>query len=201
MTQRLGYGSFLPGSGPHPDNSRKRGTELSVTPSGDGQGRRCSLDRGGCRRTPVDRSQRGGRPGGLPSARDPSSPAGDQRRLPGPWRTQPGGGRRAGGLPQGLQGASRLPPREAVQALAAPGGGQRRHRRHLQKAVRQAIASLPSHYRDAIALQAFGELSYGEIAKTLDIPLGTVMSRLNGAKRLLRERLGDLVRGEEANTA
>src|SRR6266699_3019602 len=66
---------------------------------------------------------------------------------------------------------------------------------------RQAIASLPSHYRDAIALQAFGELSYGEIAKTLDIPLGTVMSRLNGAKRLLRERLGDLVRGEEANTA
>jgi hypothetical protein len=28
-----------------------------------------------------------------------------------------------------------------------------------------------------------------------------VMSRLNGAKRLLRERLGDLVRGEEANTA
>ncbi len=71
----------------------------------------------------------------------------------------------------------------------------------LQRAVRQAIASLPSHYRDTIALQAFGELSYDEIAKTLDIPLGTVMSRLNGAKRLLRERLGDLVRGEEANTA
>ena len=74
-------------------------------------------------------------------------------------------------------------------------------RHDLQKAVRQAIASLPSHYRDTIALQAFGELSYDEIAKTLDIPLGTVMSRLNGAKRLLRERLGDLVRSEEANTA
>jgi RNA polymerase sigma-70 factor (ECF subfamily) len=74
-------------------------------------------------------------------------------------------------------------------------------RHDLQRAVRHAIASLPSHYRDTIALQAFGELSYEEIAKTLDIPLGTVMSRLNGAKRLLRERLGDLVRGEEANTA
>jgi len=73
-------------------------------------------------------------------------------------------------------------------------------RHDLQKAVRQAIASLPSHYRDTIALQAFGELSYEEIAKTLDVPLGTVMSRLNGAKRLLRERLGDLVYGEEANT-
>jgi RNA polymerase sigma-70 factor (ECF subfamily) len=74
-------------------------------------------------------------------------------------------------------------------------------RHDLQRAVRRAIASLPSHYRDTIALQAFGELSYDEIAKTLDIPLGTVMSRLNGAKRLLRERLGDLVRSEEANTA
>jgi RNA polymerase sigma-70 factor (ECF subfamily) len=74
-------------------------------------------------------------------------------------------------------------------------------RHDLQRAVRQAIASLPSHYRDTIALQAFAELSYEEIARTLDIPLGTVMSRLNGAKRLLRERLGDLVRGEEANTA
>jgi len=75
-------------------------------------------------------------------------------------------------------------------------------RHDLQRAVRHAIASLPSHYRDTIALQAFGELSYEEIAKTLDIPLGTVMSRLNGAKKLLRERLGSLAHAdEEANTA
>ena len=75
-------------------------------------------------------------------------------------------------------------------------------RHDLQLAVRNAIASLPSHYRDTIALQAFAELSYDEIAKTLDIPLGTVMSRLNGAKKLLRERLGSLAHPEdEANTA
>lgn len=77
-------------------------------------------------------------------------------------------------------------------------------RHDLQRAVRHAIANLPPHYRDTIALQAFGELSYDEIARTLDIPLGTVMSRLNGAKRLLRERLGDLVHAQEedeANTA
>ena len=69
--------------------------------------------------------------------------------------------------------------------------------------MRHAIATLPPHYRDTIALQAFGELSYGEIAMVLDIPLGTVMSRLNGAKRLLRESLGDLIVAgdEEANTA
>ena len=72
----------------------------------------------------------------------------------------------------------------------------------MQRAVRHAIANLPPHYRDTIALQAFGELSYDEIARVLDIPLGTVMSRLNGAKRLLREGLGSLVRSdEEANTA
>ena len=76
-------------------------------------------------------------------------------------------------------------------------------RHDLQRAVRHAIANLPEHYRDTIALQAFGELSYEEIARALDIPLGTVMSRLNGAKRLLREALGDLVQPseEEANTA
>jgi RNA polymerase sigma-70 factor (ECF subfamily) len=60
-------------------------------------------------------------------------------------------------------------------------------RHDLQRAVRDAIASLPSHYRDTIALQAFGELSYDEIAKTLDIPLGTVMSRLN-CLRLISQR-------------
>ena len=75
-------------------------------------------------------------------------------------------------------------------------------RHDLQRTVRHAIANLPPHYRDTIALQAFGELSYDEIAKALDIPLGTVMSRLNGAKKLLRERLGNLAHSEEeANTA
>ena len=76
-------------------------------------------------------------------------------------------------------------------------------RHDLQRAVRHAIANLPPHYRDTIALQAFGELSYDEIARVLDIPLGTVMSRLNGAKRLLRQRLGELVHPaeEEANSA
>src|SRR5437660_10057080 len=72
-------------------------------------------------------------------------------------------------------------------------------RHDLQRAVRHAIASLPPHYRDTIALQAFGELSYDEIAKALDIPLGTVMSRLNVPTRLRLEPLGDPVRGEQAD--
>ena len=95
-----------------------------------------------------------------------------------------------------LDGMEQLP----ASGVSDPQDVAARH--DLQRAVRHAIADLPPHYRDTIALQAFGELSYDEIARTLDIPLGTVMSRLNGAKRLLRERLGDLVQPwEEANTA
>jgi len=72
-------------------------------------------------------------------------------------------------------------------------------RRELQRAVRRAIASLPSHYRDTLALQVFHDLSYEEIAAILDIPIGTVMSRLNAAKRLLRDRLQGLQGGGPAS--
>ena len=69
-------------------------------------------------------------------------------------------------------------------------------RHDLQRRIRHAIAKLPPHYRDTIALQVFNELSYEEIARTLDVPLGTVMSRLNAAKRRLREELKDALDGQ-----
>ena len=62
-------------------------------------------------------------------------------------------------------------------------------RRELQSKIRSAIAQLPPPYREAIALRAYHELSYEEIAGVLAIPLGTVMSRLHNAKRILRETL------------
>jgi len=71
----------------------------------------------------------------------------------------------------------------------------------LQRSVRRAIATLPPHYRDTLALQVYHDLSYEEIARTLDVPIGTVMSRLNAAKRLLRDRLQGLASAEGgANT-
>lgn len=54
------------------------------------------------------------------------------------------------------------------------------------------IDSLPKHYRDALILADVEELTYREVAEVLGVPLGTVMSRLNRARRILRERALDL---------
>ncbi len=45
--------------------------------------------------------------------------------------------------------------------------------RAIEQAVRQAIASLPPRYRDAIILQVFHELTYEQIATALSLPLST----------------------------
>jgi RNA polymerase sigma-70 factor (ECF subfamily) len=55
--------------------------------------------------------------------------------------------------------------------------------------IQRAIQSLPEAARSAIILREFGELSYQEIASVLDIPIGTVMSRLSYARGRLREML------------
>jgi RNA polymerase sigma-70 factor (ECF subfamily) len=78
---------------------------------------------------------------------------------------------------------------EQAPASAAPDPQDVAAQQDMQRAVRRAIAELPSHYRDALALRVFHELSYQEIAATLDVPIGTVMSRLNAAKRILRDQL------------
>lgn len=56
--------------------------------------------------------------------------------------------------------------------------------------VKKAIVSLPDACRAVLVLREYEEMSYHEIAEALDIPLGTVMSRLNYARKLLKERLG-----------
>jgi RNA polymerase sigma-70 factor, ECF subfamily len=55
--------------------------------------------------------------------------------------------------------------------------------------VQQAILSLAETSRAVLVLREYGGLSYQEIASTLDIPLGTVMSRLNYARDRLKELL------------
>ena len=56
-------------------------------------------------------------------------------------------------------------------------------------AVQQAILALTEASRSVLVLREYGGLSYHEIAATLDIPLGTVMSRLNYARSQLKQSL------------
>jgi RNA polymerase sigma-70 factor (ECF subfamily) len=52
-----------------------------------------------------------------------------------------------------------------------------------------ALDELPDEYRLVVAMFYFEELSYKEIASELELPIGTVMSRLSRAKGRLRHRL------------
>lgn len=58
--------------------------------------------------------------------------------------------------------------------------------------VRTAIEKLPIGQRQVITLVDLQEFSYAEVAETLDIPTGTVMSRLNRARKNLKQNLVSL---------
>ncbi len=56
--------------------------------------------------------------------------------------------------------------------------------------VRQAVAALPPEHRDVIEMRFFADASLDDIAAALDIPLGTVKSRLhNGLEKLRQQKL------------
>jgi RNA polymerase sigma-70 factor (ECF subfamily) len=61
--------------------------------------------------------------------------------------------------------------------------------------VRQAVLDLPPASRVVVVLREYEDLSYKEIADTLGIPIGTVMSRLNYARTLLRQTLTPYMEG------
>ncbi len=57
--------------------------------------------------------------------------------------------------------------------------------------IRQAIARLNENQRAVIILRYYGELPYAEIAQSLDVPVGTIKSRLDRSLRALRQLLVD----------
>lgn len=65
------------------------------------------------------------------------------------------------------------------------------------RSLKQALEELPPAFREALVLLELEGLSYKEIATVLDIPMGTVMSRLARARHRLRELLSrDLSNGK-----
>jgi RNA polymerase sigma-70 factor, ECF subfamily len=65
-------------------------------------------------------------------------------------------------------------------------------RREMDEVLQRCLTELPEHYRLAFVLRTFDSLSYEEIAESLGCPVGTVKSRINQARTLLRGRLHEL---------
>lgn len=63
---------------------------------------------------------------------------------------------------------------------------------HVDDRLKRAIDELPEHYRVVLLLWSVEGLKYREIADVLDVPLGTVMSRLFRTRSILAGKLGDL---------
>jgi RNA polymerase sigma-70 factor (ECF subfamily) len=57
--------------------------------------------------------------------------------------------------------------------------------------VLEAVYALPEEYRTAVLLSDLESLPYGEIADIMDVPVGTVKSRIFRGRRQLQERLYD----------
>ena len=71
----------------------------------------------------------------------------------------------------------------------SPGPQEAAEGSELQRAVADGLASLSEDHRRILLLREYQELSYDEIAQTLDMDLGTVKSRISRARRALRKIL------------
>jgi len=60
-----------------------------------------------------------------------------------------------------------------------------------QNGVVDALAGLPHDFRDVVVLVDIGEFSYADAAQILDVPIGTVMSRLHRGRRILKQTLAE----------
>ena len=78
--------------------------------------------------------------------------------------------------------------------LATPGDDVERllEQDDTRQLVHRALEQLPAEFREVLVLRELEEMSYRDIAEIADIPLGTVMSRLSRARRLMLHALQKL---------
>jgi len=68
-----------------------------------------------------------------------------------------------------------------------------------QNDVVGALSEVPHDFRDVVVLVDIGDFTYADAAQILDIPIGTVMSRLHRGRRILKQAMAEsVVGGEEA---
>lgn len=65
-----------------------------------------------------------------------------------------------------------------------------------QDDIVSALSAVPHDFRDVIVLVDIGDFSYQDAANILDIPIGTVMSRLHRGRRILKQELAESAVGE-----
>jgi RNA polymerase sigma-70 factor, ECF subfamily len=68
---------------------------------------------------------------------------------------------------------------------------ERVDRRLSQDDAVAALSEVPHDFRDVLVLVDIGDFSYADAAQILDIPIGTVMSRLHRGRRILKKELAD----------
>ncbi|MEM6954160.1 MAG: sigma-70 family RNA polymerase sigma factor [Myxococcota bacterium] len=69
-------------------------------------------------------------------------------------------------------------------------------RKELSEAIQAALQELPEHHRAVILLREVEGMSYEEMARILEVPKGTIMSRLFHARRKMQESLGEYLQGD-----
>jgi RNA polymerase sigma-70 factor, ECF subfamily len=79
--------------------------------------------------------------------------------------------------------------------LESSSGGRDEERvieRLSQDDIVDALAEVPHDFRDVVVLVDIGDFTYADAAQILDIPVGTVMSRLHRGRRILKKQLADM---------
>lgn len=82
----------------------------------------------------------------------------------------------------------------------APSPEARAHGTTLAAQLRQVVAALDEPYRSCIVLREIQDLKYQEISDTLEMPLGTVKVNIHRGRRMLRERMKEVL-GHDPATA
>ena len=99
-------------------------------------------------------------------------------------------GRNMGTSLEALEESAPGAAQHAMSVVDSPRAAAEHH--EMDALLQRCLNELPDHYRMTFVLRTVEDLSYEEIADAMGCPVGTVKSRLNQARGLLRDRLREL---------